>query len=76
MRHSDNTQTELNHLAAMISQLERVHPVSTSKPTSAVTRPLYWRKRVNAILGAGNLPPSMTAQVSALLVRLEKLDRR
>lgn len=75
MCKTDNMQIELEHIATMISQLEALYSSSAAKVTTAVMRPPYWRNRVNAVLGTGNLPPSMSAQASALLLRLEKLDR-
>lgn len=73
---ADHMRKELEHIAAMIAQLELLGATRSKEATTAVMSPVYWRNRINAILGAANLPPSITEQAAALLRRLERMNQR
>lgn len=68
----DQAAHEMEHIRAMIAQLEHLIPDSSARQVSPVTSPDYWRARIEALLAA-DLPPALGPQAHALLARLDAI---
>jgi len=73
MAWHDHVQQELDHIKAMISQLERLGVNDGSAQTSAVTQADYWRTRIRKVLALPDLPHDVVEQGSALVARLDRI---
>ncbi|RKE24354.1 hypothetical protein B0G76_1125 [Paraburkholderia sp. BL23I1N1] len=73
MSRHDHAQQELDHIEAVISQLEHLGVSHRTEHSSAVMHVEYWRTRIRTVLALPDVPRRVVEQGSALLARLDRL---
>jgi len=75
MSVDDHRQQELSHIERMIVELERlIQNGRVIAERNAVTRPEYWRNRIQAVVDSSEATVSTTKHAAVLLERLTSLS--
>ena len=73
MTWHDQAQQELDHIEAIIFQLEHLDSSQATAQASAVMQSEYWRRRIHAVLALPDAPRRAAQRGAALLARLDRI---